>query len=158
MPPQIYEKNCYAAQVDLDSDGHTDARNRILVTCLSAFPNPSNDNTILAHSTCPKTIDSIISGPNNNMSLGKAIVVSELVANSGRGAVTSQDVLTQQVLGGEWCSTYFGWIMMTRSEILSVRPSNFCSHFMGHKCHIIEAIFCNFGLGQNSLTYSSAYP
>uniref|UniRef100_A0A2N9FGJ6 CCHC-type domain-containing protein n=1 Tax=Fagus sylvatica TaxID=28930 RepID=A0A2N9FGJ6_FAGSY len=104
VPPQIYEKNCYAAQVDLDSDGHTDARNRILVTCPSAFPNPSNDNTILAHSTCLKTIDSIISGPNNNMSLGKAIVVSELVANNGRSAATSQDVLTQQVLGGEWCS------------------------------------------------------
>jgi hypothetical protein len=79
------------------------------------------------------------------MSLGKAIVVSELVADSGRGAATSQDVLTQQVLGGEWCSTYFGHIMMTRSEILSVRPSNFCSHFMGRKCHIIEAIFFNFG-------------
>ena len=125
VPPQIYEQICDAAHVDSDSDGLTNARNRILVTCPSAFPNPSDDNAILAHSTCPKTIDSIISGPNSNMPLGKAIVVSELIADSGRGAATSQDVLTQQVLGGEWCSTYFGRIMMTRSEILSVRPSNF---------------------------------
>jgi hypothetical protein len=95
--------------------------------------------------TCPISIDTGILGSRSTTSLGSDKAGNKLDACSGRVAVSFLGSQMQQALVEECCSSHIGCIMMTRSEILSVRSSIYCQHITFHTCPIVDVIKVKFG-------------